>query len=356
MPFAGVDLGPTRAAWTQAANARRALREATSALDAARAEEEFLRHAVEELDRLAPEPGEEAELDARRRLMQGAARIREDIARAHAALSLQGAEGQMGDALRWLEGAADRADGRLEAPLAALNRALIELGEAQQGVEDCLEALEFDPLELERVEERLFGLRALARKHGVLPDDLGSFADDLRARLAAIDDGAGRIGGLRAALTEAEARYEATAGALTAERLTAAGRLDTAMAAELPPLKLERAIFTTQVTHRSRARGARCRCLHRHHQPRHATRPARPDRVGWRAVALSSGAEGLPGREYPGPDDDLRRDRPRVSVAPPPTRSAVGCRHWRTVLRFLWSPTARRLQRAADTTGGWKSA
>jgi DNA repair protein RecN (Recombination protein N) len=246
--FAGVDLGPIRAAWAGSTAARRELREAESALEAARAEEEFLRHAVAELDRLSPEPGEEADLDARRRLMQGAARIREDIARAHAALSPQGAEGQMGDALRWLEGASDRADGRLEAPLAALSRALIELGEAQQGVEDCLHALEFDPLELERVEERLFALRALARKHGVLPDDLGSFSNKLRARLSAIDDGAGRLDGLRARLVEAEARYDATADDLTRARQAGARRLDAAMASELPPLKLERAVFTTQIS------------------------------------------------------------------------------------------------------------
>ncbi len=246
--FSGVDLGPVRAAWVALAAARRALRDAEQTLSAARTEEDFLRHAVAELDRLAPEPGEEAELDARRRLMQGAARIREDIAKAHTALSHQGAEGLMGDALRWLEGAADRAEGGLEAPLAALNRALIELGEAQQGVESCLESLDFDPLDLERVEERLFALRALARKHGVAPDDLGGFAEDLRARLARIDDGAGRISSLRGVLSEAEAVYDRAAAALTEARHGAARRLDAAMARELPSLKLDRAHFLTEVS------------------------------------------------------------------------------------------------------------
>ncbi len=245
--FAVIDLASVRAAWAGVAAARRELRDAEAALEAARAEEDFLRHAVAELDRLAPAPGEEAELDARRRLMQGAARVREDIARAHAALSPQGAEGQMGDALRWLEGAADRTEGRLEAPLAALNRALIELGEAQQGVEDCLEALDFDPLEQERLEERLFALRALARKHDTMPDDLGDFAATLRDRLAAIDMGSRQIVGLRANLSDAEYRYDKVAAELSAVRHTAAGRLDAAMASELPPLKLDRAIFETRI-------------------------------------------------------------------------------------------------------------
>ena len=117
----------TRVAWTGRRRAAAALEEAEEALAAARAEEEFLRHAVAELEDLAPEPGEEEALDARRRLMQGAERTREDVARALAALGNDGAEGAMGDALRWLEGVADRAEGRLEAPLAALSRAMVEL-------------------------------------------------------------------------------------------------------------------------------------------------------------------------------------------------------------------------------------
>src|SRR5690606_18938583 len=103
--FAGVDVAAVRAAWTALSAARRAKSRAETALEAARVEEEFLRHAVAELDKLNPEPGEEAALDARRRTMQGAERIRTDIARAHAALSDQGAEGALVDALRWLEGA-----------------------------------------------------------------------------------------------------------------------------------------------------------------------------------------------------------------------------------------------------------
>lgn len=246
--FAGLDLSGMRAAWVTQRGARIALAEAEGSLARAAAEEEFLRHAVAELDKLNPLQGEDEALDARRRLMQGSGRIREDVAKALAALSDEGAEGRMRDALRWLEGASDKAEGRLEGALDALNRALIELGEAQGGVETALDALEFDPGELEQVEERLFAIRALARKHGVLPDDLGGFAEGLRARLAAIDGGAAGIARLNKVLAEAEAGYAAEAGRITALRRTAAGRLDAAMAAELAPLKMERAVFATEVT------------------------------------------------------------------------------------------------------------
>ncbi len=187
----GEGVAASRQAWRAVARARAALAEAEAGIAALRAEEEFLRHAVSELDRLAPEPGEDAALDTRRRAMQAAGRIREDVARALAALGPEGAEGMLGDALRWLEGAADRAEGALDDPLAALGRALAELGEAEDGVARAAEMLDIDPAELERVEERLFAVRALARKHGVGPDDLAALADDLRGRLAALDAGAG---------------------------------------------------------------------------------------------------------------------------------------------------------------------
>ncbi|MEQ8901263.1 MAG: DNA repair protein RecN [Roseovarius sp.] len=244
-------LGPqrdaVRAAWSARSKARKALEEAEIALEKVRAEEEFLRHAVKELDALDPQPGEEAELDIRRRLMQGAERIREDIARAATLIGSDGAEGAAGDALRWLEGVSDQAEGALDAPVAALGRALVELDEAGRGVERALESMSFDPLELEQAEERLFAIRALARKHGVLPDDLGAFAGDLREQIAALDAGDADLAKLRAELDAAGHAYEAEAGALNTARQTAARALDEAVMEELAPLKMERAIFTTAI-------------------------------------------------------------------------------------------------------------
>jgi DNA repair protein RecN (Recombination protein N) len=244
--FAGLDLGPTREAWSALGQARRALTEAEAAFQAVKTEEDFLRHAVSELDKLNPEPGEEAVLDARRRAMQASEKIRADVSRAHAEISEQGAEAVLLDALRRLEGAADRAGGALEAPIAALGRALAELADAQAGVESCLNALDFDPSELEVLEERLFAIRALARKHGVLPDDLGTLANELRARLEALDGGERNLAQLRRAVVLAEAGYSEAATALSVARKAAAKRLDSAMAAELAPLRMERAVFTTE--------------------------------------------------------------------------------------------------------------
>jgi DNA repair protein RecN (Recombination protein N) len=246
--YARLDLAPLRAAWAARGQIAAALSAARDVLARAQSDEDFLRHAVAELEKLAPKAGEEAELDTRRRLMQGAERIRTDIARANTALSGEGAEGAMRDALRWLDGAAPRAEGRLDAPMAALARALIELSDAQAGVEVALAALDFNPSELEALEERLFAIRALARKHGVLPDDLAGHAEVLTRRLAAIDGGAAGLAKLEAQLVQADAAYTALAQEISTQRSVAAQRLDAAMAGELAPLKMERAVFASLVT------------------------------------------------------------------------------------------------------------
>ncbi len=248
--YADVDATPAkvRDAWRTLGQTRKALLAAEARVDAAKAEEDYLRHAVAELDALGPEIGEEATLDTQRRLMQAAEKIRTDIGRAGDALGLNGAEGLINDASRWLQGVADRAEGQLDAPLEAIERVLVALDDAQQGVLSCLDALSFNPAELEDVEERLFAIRGLARKHGVLADDLRGFADDLRARLAMLDGSAGDLKALNGNVQTAQAIYDAAADRLTRERHTAALRLDKAMAAELAPLKMERAVFATTIT------------------------------------------------------------------------------------------------------------
>ncbi|SHJ37053.1 DNA replication and repair protein RecN [Palleronia salina] len=239
-------LETTRAAWRARADIARQLAAARERLDALRAEEDFLRHAVEEFDKLSPEAGEDATLDARRRQMQAGQRIGDDITRALQALGGDGAEGPMIDAQRWLEAAAPQADGALDAPLESLARALDALAEAEQGVSEALDTLEFDPRELEAVEERLFAIRGLARKHNVLPDALPELGDTLRERLSALDGGADDITDLEKELAEADAAYDAAATALSQARQAAAAALDGAMAAELAPLKMERAQFETR--------------------------------------------------------------------------------------------------------------
>ena len=237
-----------RQAWKILSQARKALQQAEAQQAALKEEEEFLRHAVGEFDALNPEPGEEAKLDAERRLMQSAEKIAADVAKAHQALSYDGGEGMLSDALRWLEGAAEKAEGQLDAPIEALGRALNELADAQSGVESCIEALRFNPHELEMVEERLFAIRGLARKHNVLPDDLSGFADDLREKLAALDGGAGDLARLEADVHKAQHDFDAQAQELSDARRTAGEELDRLMGQELAPLKMERAVFRTEVS------------------------------------------------------------------------------------------------------------
>ena len=238
--FAGNDTIKTkvRAAWSGLATARKAAKVAAIEREAIKAEEEFLRHAVAELDKLDPQAGEEAVLDAKRRLMQGAEKIRADVVNAYEIMGQGGAETSMGDALRWLDGVAHKADGALELPMAALNRAMEELDDA----------MSFNPVELEEAEERLFAIRALARKHEVAPDELAGFADTLRDKLAALDAGEAQQAALEQAVRDAQDGYDKAAGALGQARRKAATKLDKAVSAELAPLKMERAVFATQIT------------------------------------------------------------------------------------------------------------
>ncbi len=253
--FAGASnqVKAVRSAWRDLITARKALVEAQAALEEASRDADFLRHSVQELDELSPEVGEDAELDTRRRLMQASARIRESISKAYSAVSMDGAEGLMSDAIRWLEDAAPQAGGHLEEPVEALGRSLSELADAQRGIEDALTAMYFNPSDLEHLEERLFAIRALARKHNVQSDELPELTETFRTRLLDIDTGADHILVLRGAVTEAEATYDALASALSQTRREAGGQLDTAMGAELVPLKMERAEFTTQISEANQA-------------------------------------------------------------------------------------------------------
>ncbi|MEH6644127.1 DNA repair protein RecN [Sulfitobacter sp.] len=248
--FGGLDgaRAKVRSAWSEMARIRKAQAAAAKAQEEIRAEEEFLRYAVSELDKLDPEQGEEAALDTKRRMMQAAEKIRADVVNAYEAMGQSGAEAQLADAFRWLDGAAGRADGTLEEPMAALNRAMIELDSAMEGVVQAIETMSFDPHELENIEERLFAIRGLARKHDVQPDELAGFGDTLRAKLNALDAGEAEQAKLDAEVRAAEAAYDAAAQALSDGRAKAASKLDKAVNGELAPLKMERAVFATQIT------------------------------------------------------------------------------------------------------------
>ena len=235
-------------AWSKKERARKAVELENEAVTELRREEEFLRHAVAELSALDPKPGEADALDAKRRLMQASTRVRADVSKAHHALGREGAEALLDDAQRWLQEAAAQLNDELDAPLDSLSRVMNDLQDTLNEVEACLDAIGFNPHELETLEERLFAMRGLARKHDVHADALADLAGDLEARLLRLDAGADNLNALRAAQAEAVNVYAARAAELQLARSAAAEKLDQAMALELAPLKMERAVFETRVT------------------------------------------------------------------------------------------------------------
>ncbi|MFT3968028.1 MAG: AAA family ATPase, partial [Sphingobium sp.] len=237
-------VGVAHAAWIAA---REALDAARADLAAATGEREWLDHAVRELTAFAPAPGEEDALAEERAAMQKGARLTDDLN----ALSglFEGAEGavsQLRQAARRLDRIAPE-HAALEQALAALDRALIEAGEAEAHVTAATEALAVDPARLDAIEVRLFDLRALARKYAVAADALPALAVGLAEKLGRIDAGEEGLAALEKAEKAARAAYAAAAEALHAERQAAAVRLDRAVAAELAPLRLDAARFRTAV-------------------------------------------------------------------------------------------------------------
>jgi DNA repair protein RecN (Recombination protein N) len=236
------------AAWQGWQSAGEARRTAEAEIAAARRDEEYLRHAADELAALKPEPGEEALLADQRSLMMNRARLGEALEAALGDLAGdRGGETQLNHARRRLERISDKAGGRLEPTLAALDRAQAELAEAIDLLNRLARDLDADPRRLEKLEERLFALRDLARKHNIAVDELAALALRIDAQLARLDDRSGSLAELGKAEAEARRRYVEAAERLSAARRKTAVRLDKAVQAELAPLKLEKARFATRI-------------------------------------------------------------------------------------------------------------
>ncbi len=245
------------------AEARRTWREAEQAharavaeLEAARRDEAWLRDAADALAALAPMPGEEQVLSERRTLLMGAEKLVQAMDEAARDVNGSGSSGggagggrgvdaTLRSAVRVLQRVAGLAEGRLDPAIAALDRAASEAEEALAQLERAAAELDLDPRQLEAVEERLFALRAAARKHDVPIDALPDLLAALQARLAAVEDGSDAAARLAAELSAARTAYATAAGRLTEARRAAAARLDAAVAGELEPLRLGKATFLT---------------------------------------------------------------------------------------------------------------
>ncbi|MGL4962659.1 MAG: DNA repair protein RecN [Inquilinus sp.] len=235
-------------AWEAWRGALRRQEDALAEAERAQAEEGFLRHSVEELEALAPEPGEEAQLAERRALLQHREKVMEGVTAALSELSGdRGAERALVAAQRALQRIADRAAGRLDPILDQLGRALDEAAEATTAIERFSADIDLDAGELERLEDRLYALRSLARKHGVETEALPELRRQFAERLALVEDRAAVLARLAAAAAETRTAYVQAGETLSKARRRAASKLDAGVKAELPPLKMERARFVTEV-------------------------------------------------------------------------------------------------------------
>jgi DNA repair protein RecN (Recombination protein N) len=214
----------------------------------AKQEGDWLRHAVEELGTLSPQAGEETALAARRTAMMQAEKVSADLREAHD--SIAGANSslpQLAGVIRRLERRQPQAPALIEPAVKSLDVALTALEETRAYLEAALAAADFDPAEMERIEERLFALRAAARKYNVPVDALAALAAKYQADIALIDAGEDKLKELETAAHAAEFAYRSAAAALAKARAKAGAALDKAVNAELKPLKLERALFSTHI-------------------------------------------------------------------------------------------------------------
>ncbi|MCK8778621.1 DNA repair protein RecN [Rhizobium sp. NTR19] len=230
-------------------DADRALKTHRAKVEAAAREADYIRASVEELEALSPRDGEEEELAEQRSRMQKVERIAGDISEASEFLNGNGSPVPLiASLVRRLERKSHEAPGLLEETVELLDQALNHLSNAQMEVEAALRRTEFDPRELERVEERLFALRAAGRKYSVAVVDLPALAEKMVADLADLDAGEEKLAELEKVAAAAKTEFDQAAGALSQKRRHAAEGLASAVMAELPALKLERARFMVEVT------------------------------------------------------------------------------------------------------------
>ena len=230
-------------------DAERAFRTHRAKVEAAAREADYIRASVEELEALAPRDGEEDELAEQRSRMQKAERIAGDISEASEFLNGNASPVPLiASLVRRLERKSHEAPGLLEETVELLDQALNHLSNAQMEIEAALRKTEFDPRELERVEERLFALRAAGRKYSVAVADLPALAEKMVADLADLDAGEERLLELEKLAVAAKIEYDQAASVLSEKRRHGAEALAEAVMAELPALKLERARFMVDVT------------------------------------------------------------------------------------------------------------
>jgi DNA repair protein RecN (Recombination protein N) len=248
--FAGLekDVTALESLWDARRAAYMSLDEHRAGMERAAREADYLRHASDELKKLKPKDGEETLLAERRATMMQGEKIAADLREAQDAISGNHSPvPALSAAVRRLERRAGNSPTLVEPAVKAIDAAINALEEAEQHLNAALIAADFDPAELERIEERLFGLRAASRKYSTPVDGLAALAAKYAADVALIDAGADQLKKLDTAAAEIDNRYSTAATRLSSARVKSAVKLDKAVNSELAPLKLERATFMTQI-------------------------------------------------------------------------------------------------------------
>jgi DNA repair protein RecN (Recombination protein N) len=248
--FGGLETKATEVAtlWKTASGAAAAMAEHREVMARAEAERDYIEHAVKELSELAPEPNEEQLLAEKRQLMMQSEQYVSALDEAEQVLDGGSAlESRLNAALRRLERRKDGAGGRLDEACSALDRVLHEVSETLRTIDSAKKQFSFDPSDLEKSEERLFALRAAARKHRCTVDDLASVRQRLEGDLKALTDGGAKLAQLEQDAANKRRAFEQAADALSAARKKSAKQLDKAVMTELPALKLDKAKFETLV-------------------------------------------------------------------------------------------------------------
>ncbi len=249
--FAGheADVVALRRRWDAWQQSAAKLAAAQASLEKARAEEDLLRHTVEELNELAPMEGEADQLAERRGFMMQVEKIADAVSDATAALERDGGvAAKLRTAERALDRVREQAGERLGPAMEALARAGVELDEAINAIMSVSADLEADPADVDAVEERLFALRAAGRKYQVDPDRLPELLQEKMAELASLERGDRDLAELQARTAELAADWKQAAEALSEARQAAATQLNRAVETELEPLRMGGARFITEVT------------------------------------------------------------------------------------------------------------
>jgi DNA repair protein RecN (Recombination protein N) len=238
----------TEQAWHAWKDQARALEELRESIHANAREVDYLRSSVQELTMLSPEPDEETALAEARSRMMRVEKVASDLAEAHEQLAGEGSPiPEISSLLRRLEKKGSEITDLLSGAMDALESAISQLSIAQEELENAVRAAEFDPAELESTEERLFALRAAARKYNVPVDQLTDLAVRLADRLETLDIGDAELAELGKKVSRLEADFFREAGELSSARTEAARELGQRVAAELPALKLEQATFEVRM-------------------------------------------------------------------------------------------------------------